>query len=306
MYIHPHPDYNFPKYTNNFLNSKDMPALTEDQLNTLRTNATEQLPAPITKISLHTTNRKIHISSNTTTEQYPDTTHIATSTDTHPQNTDDETPDQIQNHTNSAPALTNALATTDYTPEHNLPPTQDNTTTAPNTQDTTPTQPTTNLNQGQLFTLHLQRKASESNTQLQGGKGKVHQLRPPASINTKTDTPALIRPPQRTTFSHHSSQRTMEQQIQKMQQQSKAPSRHAQTTATHQTPTSTLTAPEISENISAPAPDIPQTQPPRPSNSPSPTEDTNTPSTDMTNNTPNSTKERSGNFHEARRIHEPP
>jgi len=98
----------------------------------------------------------------------------------------------------------------------------------------------------------------------------------------------------------------MEQQIQKIQQQPKAPLSHTQTTAPHQTPTPTLTTPETSENISALTPDIPLTQNLRPSNFPSPTEDTNTPSTDMTSNTPNSTKERSGNFHEARRIHEPP
>jgi ribonuclease HI len=69
MHMHPHQDYHFPTYTHNFPNSKDMPPLSADQLNTLRKNATELQPAPIIKISLYTTNRKLRTPTNTNIEQ---------------------------------------------------------------------------------------------------------------------------------------------------------------------------------------------------------------------------------------------
>jgi hypothetical protein len=282
-----------------------MPPLSADQLNTLRTNATELQPAPIIKISLHTTNRKIHTPTNINIEQDTDTTISVTLTDIHTQNSDDTTTDQINNRNNTT-VHTNAPSTTDFTPEHNLSPTRDNTTTTPNVQDTTPAQPTANLNQGQLFTQYFQRKASNTKYKpIQGGKGQVHKLRTTDSNKTKTDTPTLIPPPQRAPISHHSSQQSMEQQIQKMQQQHIASLQHTQTVPDTQLNTSRATT-EPSDTLSAPATVTLQTQNPRPlSNSSPPTEDTTTLSTDM-HSTLTSTKERRGNFHEARRTHEPP
>jgi hypothetical protein len=282
-----------------------MPPLSADQLNTLRKNATELQPAPIIKISLYTTNRKLHTPTNTNIEQDTDTTLSVTLTDIHTQNLDDTTTDQINNQS-STTVHTNAPSTTDYTPEHNISPTRDNTTTAPNAQDTTPAQPTANFNQGQLFTQYLQRKASNTKYKpIQGGKGQVHKLRTTDSNRTKTDTPTLIPPPQRAPISHHSSQQSMEQQIQKMQQQYKASLQHTQTVPDTDTQLNTsLATTEPSDTLSAPATVTLPTQNPRPLSNISPTEDT-TISTDM-HSTLTSTKERRGNFHEARRTHEPP
>jgi len=217
-----------------------MPALNEDQLDTLRTNATEQQPAPTIRISLYTTNRKIDTPTNTSIERDTDITHNTIRTDTHALNPDDTITDQIHNQNNTT-VHTNASPTTDYAPEHNVPPTQDNTAIVPDTQDTTSAQYPANYNQGQLITQHFQRIASNTKYKpIQGGKGQVHKLRPTASTKTKTDNPPLILSPQRIPISHHSSQQRMERQIQKIQQQSKAPSRHTQTPSdTHQNPTLT-------------------------------------------------------------------
>ena len=337
MHIHPHPDYNFPTYTNNFPNSKDMPALTEDQLNTLRANATEQLPAPTTKISLHTTNRKLHTSLTTNDEQHPDTTHTnaPATTDSTPEHTlppthDNTTPTHNTQDTSSTqptansnqkplgphsddgtdqrPTQRSTIAhtnspppTTEYTPEQIPHPTLDIATTDTTTDTTTPAQPPANINQGQLFTQQLQREASKHRP-MHGGKGRVHKLRSTTSTKTITEPLTLIIPPQRHTIipPNDSTQQRMEQQIMKMKQQHKAPPPLTQTPEIHRD-----TAPDAINNTVTSHTDTLQTQHSRHAEPPAPTEDTST-STDMTNGTPDSTKERRGNFHEARRIHEPP
>jgi len=306
MYMHPHPDFNFPTYTHNFPNAKDMPPLTEEQLNKLRTNATEQQQTPITKISLHSTQRKVTKTTNDSTEQPTDTTLIANRTETHTITNLGDTSEHMQNQVSTA--LLNPISTTDSASERNTLPLQDTTITVSNSQDT-PTQPPKQSpaqpNQGQLFAQHLQRMAINTKYKpIQGGKGKVHQLRITDSNKPKTDTTiqltSPVLPPQRTTNPHHSSQQTMEEQIQKMQKQLTVQIQtNRTTTEIHQTP-----APATPNTTDTNDTD---THPAQNSRLTSPTEDTSD-STDGLNRPPEHehTKERRGNFPEARRTHEPP
>jgi len=112
----------------------------------------------------------------------------------------------------------------------------------------------------------------------------------------------------------------MEEQIRKMQQQSKAPPQSTQTTSDMHQDTVPAPAPlntiDTSDTQSTTALYTLQTENTRPSNPTAPTEntstptapteDTSTPSTDMNISTPEQLKKRRGNFPEARRTHDPP
>ena len=280
-----------------------MPPLTEEQLDNLRTNATEQQPTPITKISLYSTNRKLTTTTTNSTEQSTDTTHIANTTETHITNNIDDTSEYVQNQDSTA--LHHSLSTTDSASERNTPLRQDTTTSITYSQDTPiqpPTQPPAQPNQGQIFAQHLQRMANNTKYKpIQGGKGKVHKLRISDSTKPKTDTATPLTTPvlpsqRRLPNTTHSSQQTMEEQIQKMQQKLRVPLQ-LKTTEIHKNPTPASPNTTDTNNTDTP--------PAQNTTLTSPAEDTSN-NTDRYNRTPEHTKERRGNFPEARRTHEPP
>jgi len=79
MYDHPHPDYNFPTHTPKIPETSDMTALTDIQLDNIRTSAIEHQPTPTIRISLYNTNRKLQHSN--PQDQSTDRQNIQTNSD---------------------------------------------------------------------------------------------------------------------------------------------------------------------------------------------------------------------------------